>query len=287
MLKKNDLKKISQSISLSIKREKYNDDDKPSFRKGNEVGVLVIPGFDNTAYIMKEYSDHLIDAGFSVYTINLPGMESTFKGFGKVTWNEWVAAAKEDYFLLKNITKRTIIAGFSTGASIALYLLLALGKKDLPDGIILMSPALFFVNRFIPVSLGLFFMRIYRKIDPYPKKLKNSEKIFLDPKARKKYYKPGRTSINAVCQVLELVRVIRKRTKIISVPFLVIQSSKDIVVHKHGAFWLMKKAGAKESEMLILKNSGHPVMVDMEKNKVFVRSIEFIKKLAINAPKPH
>ena len=228
---------------------------------------------------MSEYADFFIKKGLTIYNITLPGRGLTVQDFSKTTWQEWINSAKTDYLLLKKITKKTFIAGFSTGATISLYITHTLKKNELPDGLILMSPALFFINHLLPLSLGIILMQLYNILNPYPKKLNNRHLIYIDPIAREKYDILKRSSTKGIIELLKLAREIKQNIKIISTPCLVIQSKKDVVVDHHGAKWIIKKCISQYKKLLKLNNSGHPIMVDIEKEKVFEESLKFINNV--------
>ncbi len=276
MDKKNIIKKINKRINNITNQPGFFLKGKPVFHHGNDIGILIIHGFDNTAFIMSEYAEYFIKKGFTVYNITLPGRGLTEQHFSKTTWQEWVDYAKTDYLLLKSITKKIFIAGFSTGATISLFIANILKRNELPQGLILMSPALFFINHLLPLSLGIILMQIYKILNPYPNKLKNKHLIFRDPTAREKYSRFKKSATKSIIELLKLARQIRKKTKFIETPCLVIQSKKDIVVNHYGAKWIIKKCVSPNKRFLKLYKSGHPVMVDLEKEIVFEESLKFI-----------
>lgn len=279
MNKKEAIIKIRLKIKKTVSRSNFDKQGSPSFIPGNDIGILLIHGIDNTAFIMNEYMNALTKEGYTIYNITLPGRGMTVKELGASPWQEWVSFVKEDYLLLKQTVKKVFIAGFSTGATIALYLCEILDKKDQPDGLLLLSPALFFVNRLIPHGLLILVTKICSKLIPYPKKLNNSHKIFIDPEARKKYYFLYTGSSNTMLQLLLLSKFTKKNIKKVKNPMLVIQSTKDIVICSSGAKWLMKNCNSSKKEYFELHRSGHPVMVDIEKNKVYKKSIKYISSL--------
>ena len=279
MDKKKSIKEIKKRIKNIIDQPGFYKKGKPVFHQGNEIGILLIHGFDDTPFIMSEYAEYFIKKGFTVYNITLPGRGLTVQDFAKTTWQEWINSAKNDYLLLKTITNKTFIAGFSTGATISLYLTHTLKKDELPDGLILLSPALFFINHLLPLTLGIILMQIYNILNPYPKKLNNRHLIYKDPIAREKYDVLKKSSTKGIIELLKLAKKIKHNIKNINIPCLAIQSKKDVVVNHYGAKWIIKKCTSDYKKILILHKSGHPVMVDLEKEKVFKESLKFINNI--------
>ena len=217
--------------------------------------------------------------GYTVYNLTLPGRGVSVEKFAETTWQEWADFALEDYLLLKKIVKKVIIAGFSTGATVALKIANQMTPKDKPDGLIIMSPAIFFVTRFIPLIFQKALFKIYAKFNPFPKKLNNRHKIFRDPVPRKKYDLSPIGCSQSILELYDLSINVKKNVNNIDMPILVIQSVKDIVILPYSAKWLIKKVPSKNKKLVILKRSGHPVMVDLEKEKVYKESIDFVKRI--------
>ncbi len=282
MINKNQkiIKKIYEKIKKTANQPNFFKDGIPSFHKGNEIGILLLPGFDNTSHIMREYEEYLVKKGYTVYNTTLPGRGLTVEEFGKTSWQDWTSYAMEDYRLLKQITKKVFIAGFSTGATVALYILENLKKSELTEGLILLSPALIFVSPVFTLSFQKYIINIFKKINPYPKKPNNRKAVFKDIEALKKYDIVDRGASNAILELFKLVEVVKKDIAKIMVPTLIIQSDKDVVISPYGAKWLVKNISSPNKKLLKLKKSGHPIIVDIEKNTVFNESYLFINSIA-------
>jgi carboxylesterase len=281
-IKNNAIRKIRDKIKKQSSRPGFFKKGKPFFKLGNEIGILLIHGFDDTAYIMQEYANFFVRKGFTIYNTTLCGRGFTPEEFAKTRYQEWVLDAKESYLTLKKTVMKIFIAGFSTGATIAMNLCGTISRKDLPDGVILLSPAIFIANPIIPITLGLMIVRLLKKINPFPKKLNNRHLIFFDPVARKKYDNLERSSFQGVIEILKLIKETKRVVKNITTPFLTVHSKKDIVISNYSSKWIYNKTKSSLKEYLKLKNSGHPVMVDVEKRKVFTESYKFILEVLNN-----
>ena len=275
-VQKKSIKNIENKINATSSQPGFYQKGKPFFVLGNDAGILLIHGFDDTAYIMKEYAHFFIKKGFTVYNTTLYGRGLTPKHFSETTYEEWIEDAKKSYLYLKKIVKKIIIIGFSTGATIVLNLCGTLDKKDLPDAIIILAPAIFIAHPIVPITLGSVIINILKLINPFPKKLKNRHLIFIDSEARKKLDHLERSSFQGVVELLKLIKATKKVIKNIRTPFLVIQSKKDIVINPYSAKWIYEKINVRFKRYLELTKSGHPVMVDIEKKKVFEESYKFI-----------
>lgn len=110
--------------------------------------VLMIHGLSDSPYSMRSLAQTLHDMGYWVVGIRLPGHGTAPSGLLKVTWQDFAAATEIAARHVKSQVgedKPFYIAGFSTGAALAVEYSLSIlaGKANpLPDGLILMSPAI-------------------------------------------------------------------------------------------------------------------------------------------------
>jgi carboxylesterase len=275
-VKKKAILDIENKIIKTSSQKGFYQKGKPFFVLGNDTGILLIHGFDDTAYIMKEYANFFIKKGFTVYNTTLYGRGLTPEHLAETKYEEWIDDARESFLNLKKIVKRTVLIGFSTGATIALNLCGTLAEKDLPDAMIILAPAIFIAHPSIPITIGAMIIKILKLINPFPKKLNNRHLIYVDPVAREKFDHLDRSSFQGVIELLNLIKATKKVVKNIKTPFLVMQSKKDIVISPYSAKWIYKKINVSLKRYVELFKSGHPVVVDIEKKKVFEESYKFI-----------
>jgi carboxylesterase len=281
-MKRQAVMKIQSKIDKVVAQDGFYQPGKPWVKEGGSTAVLLIPGFDDDALIMSEFATSLAMQGFTVYSTILPGRGLDVEAFGSSRWQNWVDSAVEDYLLLHEMADRVFIAGFSTGATTALRLSEIITSRCEPAGLILVSPALFFVSWLLPLSLQKCILSIMARINPYPRKLKNRHRIFFDPEARRKYDRLERSSFQAVIELYNLALVTRDAITDVSVPVCIMQSTKDVVVLPRGAKWLYRSVLSKDKELHMFHGSGHPLVVDYEKDDVFRIAADFIRRVSSN-----
>ena len=66
-----------------------------------EHGVLLMHGFAGSAAHMRPLAEGLVQQGFGVRTINLPGHATTLEDMRRCSWQDWLNAAKEDFREMK------------------------------------------------------------------------------------------------------------------------------------------------------------------------------------------
>ena len=273
------IKKIRDRIAQFCHKPNLKKEAYPQFLfQSEKQGILFIHGIDDEAQLMQEIFDYFKIRGFTVYNITLPGRGQNIEDLANTTWQEWVAETKFDYQLLSRITQSTYIIGFSTGATVALKLTEELTDNDQPTALLLLSPAIHLIAPFIPLSFTKRGVEIMCQVKPFTKKIDNYHLIFRDEEARKKYARTDRkSSSRAILELICLMENTKKNIQNITCPVLIMQSKKDVVVCPSGANWLNKNLSTDKS-LIWLNKSGHPIMVDLEKQTVFAACLDFIKK---------
>ncbi|MBN2546259.1 MAG: alpha/beta hydrolase [Spirochaetes bacterium] len=259
----------------------YNLSEKhtPYYNLNDDIGILIVHGFGDTCYKMKDFADFLISNNYSVYNLTIPPLSLIEKEHGNKEWQVWIDQIKEDYLLFKKLVKKIILAGFSTGATIVLYLSQILDDNEKPDGFILLAPAIFIVKPFIPLTIQIFLMKIFSIFEPYPHHLNNKHLIYMDQVQRKRFENKERSNAKTIIELMKFIKTARRKIKDIKHPILMIQTENDIVISPYGAKWLYKKLNQKCVKFIKLYKSGHPIIVDIEKEKVFQESLNFINSL--------
>lgn len=67
-----------------------------------EHGVLLMHGFAGSAAHMRPLAEELVQQGFGVRTINLPGHATTLEDMRRCSWQDWLNAAKEAFREMKD-----------------------------------------------------------------------------------------------------------------------------------------------------------------------------------------
>ena len=96
-----------------------------------------------------------------------------------------------------------------------------------------------------------------------------------DPKEKEIAYK--RTPTNAVYQMLQMLKKVRKELPVTKLPVIMFKSREDHVVPIISTTYTMKNIGSKQKEIIWLENSYHVATMDYEKDIIAEKSIEFIR----------
>ncbi len=133
---------LNTRIDLSDNNEKILTANSPFELKptqSNGQGILLIHGLLDTPFIMRDIGDQLQAQGFLVRAILLPGHGTVPGDLLSVQYQDWLQAVRYGIASFDKNIKKIYLAGFSTGAALALYY--ALNQANIA-GVILLSPAI-------------------------------------------------------------------------------------------------------------------------------------------------
>ena len=82
-----------------------------------EHGVLLMHGFAGSAAHMRPLAEGLVQQGFGVRTINLPGHATTLEDMRRCSWQDWLNAAKEAFREMKEQYRFVSVTGLSMGGN--------------------------------------------------------------------------------------------------------------------------------------------------------------------------
>ena len=87
---------------------------------GSDTGVLLIHGLMAAPEEVREWADFLHEKGLTVYAPRLAGHGTSSKDLSVRNYNDWLDSVDRGHAILKTCCKKIMVAGFSTGAGLAL-----------------------------------------------------------------------------------------------------------------------------------------------------------------------
>ena len=219
----------------------------------NHKGILLVHGLLDSPFMMRDLGQIFQEQGYLVYALLLPGHGTRPADLLSVSYPEWIDAVAFGMRALQQETPRVSIAGFSTGATLALHYA-ASAPKDL-EKVYCFSPACKIKSPWA-ILTGLFGL-----LGKWIPRL-----AFLERLPEDDCVKYQTVAFKAAWQVYRLTQKI-KHLKL-SLPLFLAISEQDETVSFEAALSFFKKQTNPKNQMLVFSNRAYPA----EKNILAIDS---------------
>ena len=232
---------------------------------GGRVGALLIHGFTGSPQGLRGLGEHLSDAGVAVEAPRLPGHGTTWQDLGVRRHEEWVEAVEDAYDRLTDRCDEVFVVGLSFGAALAVDL--AARHPVGMSGIVLLAT---YINtkdprRFLAPAIRF-----------VVQSLPGVGNDIADPEMREIVY--DRVPTKAAYSMLQFIRKARRELPSVRCPALIIHSRHDHTAHPDNARLVHAELGSEIKEVVWLERSYHVITVDLEREQVYSKTLDFIKE---------
>jgi len=251
----------------------------PFFIEGNSTAVLLIHGLSATPDELRKLGQHLHrKGGYTISGIRLPGHGTNLEDINAIKWRAWVNHVEESFKALSRGYKKVIVVGHSLGGALALNL--GMEFPEAIDGIVASAVPYQFSNQnFKKNSIS------FRDHFTFMKKKKKSEYA---KKSDSLVFQERQVftvnPIHATNQMFQFISFFKKRllkgdSPILS-PTLIIQGGKDTTIDPKGVDTLFRKINSSDKQLKHFLNSGHHLMLDIDRESVFENIFNFVETWA-------
>jgi carboxylesterase len=187
----------------------------------SDTGVLLIHGLMAAPEEVREWADFLHARGLTVYAPRLSGHGTSSIDLSTRTYQDWQNSVDRGHAVLKTCCKKILVAGFSTGAGLAL-LSVILKPRDFEAVIAVSAPLKFksFSSRFAELQNGFNLLCKSAGINSLARE-------FVKNNADNPHINYFQCPVSAFVQVKALMRQVRRSLSEIGIPALVIQARHD------------------------------------------------------------
>jgi carboxylesterase len=227
------------------------------YYEGTGTGVLLIHGLSGSPSDMVGLGDFLHEKGYGVLGIRLPGHGTDPHDMKGVTYQDWQNHVAESLHKLKAKYEKVIIVGYSLGS--LLGIIAAADEKA--DKLVVVSPPLMEHNwkeKILPIAKYVIpWYQIKGGTDPNsikgPYKIQSYDKI----------------PTSSLVDFFKMINLAEEKAGEITIPTLLLQGDKDGIIPKDSSDKLRKLLKHTQAIMKSFSNSGHALLLDMQRDEVW------------------
>ncbi len=187
----------------------------------SQVGILLIHGLMAAPEEVREWADYLFSKGYTVYASRLAGHGTSSKDLSTRDYDAWMASVNRGQKILNSCCDKIVIAGFSTGAGLALNQ--ALNKPDDFEAVISISAPLQFKGNLVRLVEPLHQWNRFFKLLP----LTVFQKEYVTNHPDNPHINYKRCPVKSLVEVRSLMKTVGRNLHRLSIPSLVIQGKND------------------------------------------------------------
>ncbi len=236
-------------------------DGRSFYLEGSETAVLLLHGFTATTVEVRGLAEAIHRHGIAVSAPLLPGHGTDPEAMHSVTWRDWADTVEKAYLDLADRFSRVFVGGESLGGLLALYLA---ERHESIAGNLLYAPA---------VKLkGAWRARF---IAPFVKTVPKSHSG-ADPSDHLPWQGYTVLSVPAVNQLRKFQIMVGKELSSIRQPTMIFHGKLDLRIHPRSSQILYERISADKKELILLEKAGHTVLLDVERDFVYRKTLDFI-----------
>ncbi len=245
----------------------------PFFLKNtfSNKGVLLVHGYLAAPEEMRELGNYLHQSGYNVYGVRLRGHGTSPEDLASRTWEDWLKSVRRGYVILTNSVNKIAIAGFSTGAGLAL---LHVKNQEEYSCIISISAPLKLVN--IASRFASSVVRWNKLLEKMHARKGKLEFVTNNPQNPDINY--FRNPIRGVNELEKLMKVVENSLSDVKIPVLIVKGATDPVVNPQSADEIFKRLGSEDKRLVTLEAEKHVIVRGKDTEKLFPEINKFLKE---------
>ncbi len=241
-----------------------------------KIGVLLSHGYMAAPAEVRALADYLARLGYWVYTPRLKGHGTAPEDLAGCAYRDWIQSMEDGYLLMRNLCRKVVLGGFSTGAALALEL--ASRLNGLGDVI-----GLFAVST--PLRLQHLTSKLVPVVDTWNKimgkvHLNDAKRDFVENKPENPHINYLRNPIAGVRELERLMHHLEPKLTQITIPALVVQSNQDPVVNPGGSMRVFELLGSEDKRYVAFNFMRHGILLGEGSQHVHRTIGDFIRCLA-------
>jgi len=206
----------------------------------NKQGVLLIHGLMAAPFEVRLWADALYAQGYNVYAPRLTGHGTSVIDLAARKKSDWISAVERGYKILAECSEDIILAGFSTGAALALNM--AIKYPNNFSAIVCISAPLkikkFSANFASPINQ---WNVLLNKLN-----INKAKKEFVTNHADNPHINYLRCPVSSIVQIRSLMKDVRQNLAAIELPILIMHATHDPKVDVQSSKDLYRLIGSQD-----------------------------------------
>jgi esterase/lipase len=239
-----------------------------------ESGVILVHGYMAAPEEPAPLARRLRDLGLAVYLPRLPGHGTSPANLSAVRWRDWAAAVEDAYSLVSSLCGKWVIAGFSTGAGLALHEA-ALHPERYAACISISAPLELKGRnaRFIRPADRLIFLA--RALG-----LAGAEAGYFPNHPDNPEINYHRNCYHGVAEVQRLMARVERELPSIVMPVLVMQGTGDTVIPASAPERIVATLSSKDKRLVLVPSDKHGIVRGPALEATFAAIRDFLRPIA-------
>ncbi len=233
------------------------------------AGVVLVHGYLACPGEVRSLANYLRSNGYFVYGVRLRGHGTSPEDLAHRSWEDWYESLNRGYTVIKSLTDKIVLGGFSTGGALAL---LAAGRKGNK------IQSVFAINA--PLHLRRFSARLAPSIvsmNSLLKRVKSQGIVeYVPNRPENIHLNYSGNPIRGVRELGRAMAVMEKELHKIEVPTLLLQGSNDPIVDPSSSQQIFDLVGTARKEMTLLERDRHGIVNGPGSRDLFERIHQFL-----------
>lgn len=237
-----------------------------------KAAVVLIHGYMAAPLEMRALAEFLRGRGYAVYAVRLKGHGTSPTDLGSMTWRDWYASIEHACTIAATLSDRVVVGGFSMGAGMAL--LTAARRNTNTSAVFAIDAPLHLRNSSARFAPSIVKMNAWMKWFHWDRF--RWEYIENHPENRHINYTSN--PVATVAQLTTAMTVMAESLKDITAPALVIQGSRDPLVHIDSGSTIFEKIGTTRKTLYVLERDRHGIINGEGSRDVFEHVALFLSQ---------
>jgi carboxylesterase len=252
----------------------------PLYLPGGPTGVLLVHGLMAAPEEVREWAEDLNARGYTVYAPRLAGHGTSAVDLATRRMEDWLDSVDRGHALLAGVSDRVVIAGFSTGAALALAE--AQRHPERYRAVVSVSAPLRFASR--KASLAEAVQAANRLLSALG--LERWRQDFVHNPADNPHINYLRCPVSGIVQIRRLMRRVNRDLPGLRLPVLVLHGDRDPKVDARGGRELFRRLGSASKRYREIGSARHGIVRGAVGREVFAETAVFLAGLRLSPVVP-